>query len=77
MPEKQEVTKWLTTEELAAELRVPKGTIYAWNKRRTGPKPVRIGRHNRYSRKIVDAWISARIEAAAGYDASGLDAGDQ
>jgi excisionase family DNA binding protein len=47
----------MTVEELAAYLDVPKVTIYNWNSRDTGPLRVKIGRHVRYRRADVDAWL--------------------
>lgn len=47
----------LTIDELAAELKVPPGTIYQWNYRGTGPRPLKVGRHVRYRRGEVDRWL--------------------
>ncbi|WP_027930752.1 helix-turn-helix transcriptional regulator [Amycolatopsis thermoflava] len=50
----------LTTTELAQMLRVSVNTIYAWNKRGTGPKRVRVGKYCRYPRKYVEIWKRSR-----------------
>ncbi|EXG80270.1 helix-turn-helix domain-containing protein [Cryptosporangium arvum] len=52
-------TEWLTVDELAAELKVPKATIYKWRANREGPRAAQIGRHLRFRRGDVDAWLEA------------------
>lgn len=52
--------EFLTTDELADLLAVPVRTVYAWRHARTGPRGVRIGRHLRYRRTDVDAWLEER-----------------
>lgn len=54
---------FLTTEELAAYLKVPVPTIRMWRHNGTGPKGVRLGRHVRYRRTDVDRWIEANERA--------------
>jgi excisionase family DNA binding protein len=48
---------FLTPEDLAELVRVPPKTIYQWNYRGTGPRFAKIGRHVRYRRADVEAWI--------------------
>ncbi len=55
--------EWLTTEELAAHLKVPVPTVRAWRHNGSGPEGVRLGSHVRYRRASVGAWIAA-IERA-------------
>lgn len=50
----------LTPENLADELQVPLSTVYQWNHDGTGPKRVKVGRHVRYRRADVEAWLEAR-----------------
>jgi excisionase family DNA binding protein len=47
----------LTVEELAEHLSVPVKTIYAWRYRSVGPPALKVGRHLRYRRGEVDAWL--------------------
>lgn len=47
----------MTTQEVASYLRVPRATVYAWNTRGGGPKYLRVGKHARYRRSDVDAWL--------------------
>lgn len=57
-------TQWLTAEDLAAELRIPKQTIYKWRVEGFGPTAHKIGRHLRFSREDVDDWYSTLQEDA-------------
>lgn len=47
----------LTVDELVAYLQVPKETVYRWNTRGTGPRPIRVGRHVRYRWADVEQWL--------------------
>ncbi len=53
--------KHLSPAELAAREDVPLETVYGWNKQRTGPKYMKIGRHVRYRLADVIAWENSRI----------------
>lgn len=55
--------EWLTTEELAELLRVPVPTVRVWRHNGSGPEGVRFGRHVRYRRSTVGAWIAASEQA--------------
>lgn len=56
-------TIWLSSQDLADELGVPVSTVYAWNYKGTGPRLYRLGRHVRYRRADVDAWIETQAVA--------------
>lgn len=56
------MTNLVTPKELASELQVPLSTIYRWNADKTGPTPYRIGRHIRFRRDDVDAWLAGKAE---------------
>ena len=47
----------MTLAEVADYLRVPQDTIYYWRKRGRGPRGFRMGRHVRFRRSDVDAWL--------------------
>lgn len=47
----------MTVEDLSDYLQVPVNTLYAWRSRGTGPPGIRIGRHLRYLRRDVQAWL--------------------
>jgi predicted DNA-binding transcriptional regulator AlpA len=52
--------KHLSPEDLARREGVPLQTIYGWNKTRTGPRFMKIGRHVRYRLADVIAWEDSR-----------------
>jgi excisionase family DNA binding protein len=49
-----------TTEEVATELNIPKRTLGQWAYKGQGPAYLKIGRHRRYRREDVDAWLKAQ-----------------
>ena len=55
--------KLLSAAEVAEALGVPVGTVYAWNHRGTGPRPISVGRHVRYREAEVEAWLEKRAAA--------------
>jgi excisionase family DNA binding protein len=69
MPVKNKITvpagPYLTPQELADELRLPLETIYTWNKRGTGPRRLKFGRHVRYTRADVDAFKAGQYVTTA------------
>jgi excisionase family DNA binding protein len=52
----------MTLTELSELLGVPMSTLYAWRYRGEGPAGYRIGRHVRYRRSIVEAWIEHQAD---------------
>jgi excisionase family DNA binding protein len=50
----------MTPEEVAGYLQVPVATLYAWRTKGTGPLAIRVGKHLRYRRADVDAWLEER-----------------
>lgn len=52
----------LTAQEVAEALRVPLSTIYRWRHSGIGPPALRIGRHLRYRREDVHAWIEQQMD---------------
>ena len=54
--------KLMTLPELAELLGVPMGTLYGWRHRGEGPPGYRIGRHVRYRRAAVEAWIESQAD---------------
>jgi len=51
----------LTPAEVAALLRVPELTLVQWRTSNTGPRSAKIGRHRRYARSDVEAFIESRM----------------
>ena len=55
--------KMMTLADLSELLGVPVGTLYGWRYRGEGPPGDRIGRHVRYRRSAVDAWIESQADS--------------
>ncbi|MCU1560451.1 helix-turn-helix domain-containing protein [Mycetocola sp.] len=53
---------YLTVDELAEYLQLSKETIYHWRLEGTGPKATKLGKHLRYSRANVEAWLMSRTD---------------
>jgi excisionase family DNA binding protein len=53
----------MTTAELLAYLQVPKATLYSWRREGKGPRAFTIGKHLRFRRNDVDAWLETRVAA--------------
>ena len=51
--------EFLTTEELAAFLKVPKLTVYKWVSQRKIPC-VKVGKHLRFKRSEIEEWLKER-----------------
>lgn len=47
----------LTVQQVAEYLSIPVATLYGWRYRGEGPLGFRVGRHVRYRREDVDAWL--------------------
>ena len=52
----------LTILEVAELLGIPVATIYRWRHVGDGPRGYRIGRHVRFRRAEVEAWIESRAD---------------
>lgn len=52
----------LSAQEVADYLGVPITTIYNWRHRNQGPPGLRVGRHLRYRRRDVEAWIERQLD---------------
>ncbi len=59
------MTELLTQHTLAEHLGVPEGTLTDWRYRRIGPAYIRVGKHVRYSREAVEAWLNAQTVKTA------------
>ena len=53
----------MTIADLSTMLGVPIDTLYGWRHRGEGPRGYRLGRHVRYRRSSVEAWLEA-VEVA-------------
>jgi excisionase family DNA binding protein len=55
--------QYLTVKQLAELLQVPVSTIYRWRHLGEGPRGIRVsGRHVRYRRSEVEAFLSERMD---------------
>ena len=52
----------MTLTELSEMLGVPVITIYGWRCRGEGPPGYRVGRHVRFRRAAVDAWLETQTD---------------
>lgn len=53
-------------DELAEYLGVPARTIYAWRYKRLGPPALRLGKHLRFRREDVEAWLAEQSADLSG-----------
>lgn len=56
----------MTPAEVSAYLQVPEATVEKWRYIRTGPDYMHVGRHVRYRRSSVDAWLDTLSRAKTG-----------
>jgi excisionase family DNA binding protein len=61
----------LSIEDLATYLGVPVATIYDWRVDGKGPCGVRVGRHVKFTRDDVLAWVDAQREVRPGHVSDG------
>ncbi|HEY9294161.1 MAG TPA: helix-turn-helix domain-containing protein [Microlunatus sp.] len=54
----------LSLKELSALVGVPVNTLYRWRYQGEGPKAYRLGRHVRYRRSDVEAWLASCVETS-------------
>jgi excisionase family DNA binding protein len=54
----------LGPEFVSEYLGVPVTTIYQWRTKGTGPRAIKIGRHLRYRREDVEAWVESQADDA-------------
>ena len=59
-----DVERLLTIVQLSEMLGIPFDTLHGWRHRGEGPQGYRIGRHVRYRRSTVEAWLEGRLDPA-------------
>jgi excisionase family DNA binding protein len=52
----------MSTEALARYVDVPAATVAKWRATGTGPRGIRVGKHVRYRREDIDAWLESRAD---------------
>ena len=55
---------------LSGYLGIPQHSLYNWRQRGEGPPAYRIGKHLRYRRGDVEAWLDSRRDGKVGTDAA-------
>lgn len=60
----------MTGQELAELLHVPVNTLHRWRQRGTGPASIKVGRHVRWRRSSVEAWLQTLESAGKGDSAA-------
>jgi excisionase family DNA binding protein len=64
MGEAVERDRLMTIDEVAEYTQLPKNTLYKMRSQRGGPRAARLGKHLRYRKSDVDAWITAHLDEA-------------
>lgn len=54
--------EWIGIDQLAEEIGVPIRTIYTWRTTGKGPRGATFGRHVRFRRSDVNAWIEEQYD---------------
>jgi excisionase family DNA binding protein len=54
----------MTTEGVAGYLQLPVPTIYSWRARGEGPRAIRVGKHLRWRKSDIDAWLERQADPA-------------
>jgi excisionase family DNA binding protein len=52
----------MTIDEVAAYTQLPKLTLYKMRSEGRGPRAAKLGKHLRYRRSDVDAWVSSKLD---------------
>ena len=53
-------------QQTADFLGIPAATLYQMNHKRTGPRSYKVGKHRRYTREDVLAWLKTRSSDQSG-----------
>ena len=57
-PEKPGTERLMKPDDVAEHLGIPVTTLRQWKYRGVGPKALKVGRHLRYRRTDLDAWVA-------------------
>ena len=57
--------KLMSLTDVSEMLGIPVHTLYRWRYKGHGPAGYRVGRHVRYRREAVEAWLEQRAESVA------------
>ncbi|WP_040699816.1 helix-turn-helix domain-containing protein [Nocardia vinacea] len=53
---------WLSTDDVAERLKIPKKTLAAWASAGRGPRYARMGRYRRYRLSDLLAWEQEQLD---------------
>jgi excisionase family DNA binding protein len=59
------VERMMSLAELSELLGVPLSTLYGWRHRGEGPPGYRLGKHVRFRRADVEAWLATQADSAS------------
>jgi excisionase family DNA binding protein len=54
--------KLMSLTDISEMLDIPVQTLYRWRSKGDGPAGYRVGRHVRYRREAVEAWLEQRAD---------------
>jgi excisionase family DNA binding protein len=54
--------KLMSLADVSEMLGIPVHTLYRWRYKGDGPVGYRVGRHVRYRREAVEAWLEQRVD---------------
>jgi excisionase family DNA binding protein len=57
---------WLSTDEVAERLKIPKKTLASWAAAQRGPRFARMGRYRRYRLSDLLAWEQSKVDDGGG-----------
>ena len=52
-----ELDRLLSIDEVSTYIDIPKNTLYRWRVDGKGPRGIRMGKHVRFRRSEVEAWL--------------------
>jgi excisionase family DNA binding protein len=58
----EDAGRLMTPDEVAGYLGVPRQTLLSWRCVGKGPRGIRVGRHLRYRRSDLDAWVELQAD---------------
>jgi excisionase family DNA binding protein len=64
--EMKPLDRLLSAQEVAEYLNVPISTLYSWRYHGNGPPGLRVGKHLRYRRADIQAWVQDQIKDGRG-----------
>jgi excisionase family DNA binding protein len=60
--------EWLSPVQVAEWLGIPLSTLYSWRHTGTAPPAYRLGKHLRFKRAEVVAWVESRGDAGSAHE---------